>query len=285
MFEPRRCPYSARALNTDIPFNFLLVGTYEYVPQPGGVMVVNRYAENVGSASGYWVENIFNSPQTTLQLAGTFIGGSHNDYHPLDQARLSVWAGYQANYDLLEKWIEMPGNVGQYATGGPVFGPSSVVLGQTATYAKVTELDSISYMYQWSVNGQQVNGAVGNQYARTFLSPGTHVLSVVTRTSDCVPDTASITVTALYSASIAGPSTVHKPCTVQYEGAVVGGVPSLSFAWTSNGASLGSSSTILDLTVNWLGSRTLSVTVTDAAGNAASASKGVTGTTSGQCVQ
>ncbi|MBI2795159.1 MAG: hypothetical protein HYX65_00455 [Gemmatimonadetes bacterium] len=221
-----------------------------------------------------------------IELIGVFHAGSDPDavMQTEDRAAVSLRVYTATGPDSATYSGSMPGAVDSvsYAI---VVGPTSVPVGSLAQWAAAAALDTFSYSYQWRLDGQALAGATGATYNSSFSTPGSRTLSVINTRTDQTADTATLAILATYAASVVGPGTVHKPCTVTYEANVVGGVAPISYAWKLNGASLGLTTSSIQLLVNWTGAKSLSVSVVDHAGNSTSGALNVTGTTSGQCIE
>ena len=96
-------------------------------------------------------------------------------------------------------------------------------------------------------------------------------------------DTISATITVKLNVSITGPSSVKQGCPAQWDAGVIGATAPITYYWRLNGTHVGSNSISYNTTVNWTGSRTLSVDVTDNAGFTNTKSITVVGTTTGSC--
>ena len=288
---PVRCPYVVQSSNAVVIFEYFVTDPRGIPPEPqmtGLVTIFNQFGTDVTNPPvlpSDWHWNGFTS--VTLLHASWRAATPSLSAPYQDEAHIELWVwDFDATSQVLgTATVSLPGAIEQQAVVGPIYGDSTIAVGTSKVWYKITGRDTISYSYQWRVNGQAIAGEVGDAFGTTFSSPGTRTLSVITTRTDNTVDTASLAVTATYTASIAGPSSVHKPCTVEYSAVPAGGVLPLSYSWKVNGSAVGTNSASLSLNVNWTGGRSLTVAVTDNAGNVASGSMTVTGVTTGQCIQ
>ena len=293
--EPRRCPYVVRRPGDSTQFVINVRGPETYNTSSGFERDGYAFVKNVRNqqaSQSYTAQSIHDPNPSNLtnrvliQFIGKFaagVGGSTASILPYDTAVLvlTAWYGYTGN---VYATMGLPGNVDS-TLGKSLVGSATIPLGSSASWSVATPRDTISYQYAWRINGQTQVGAVGNSFTTSFQSPGTRTLSAVSYRSDYSADTVPMSVSVIFTSTVSGKSTTKRPCALTYTTSVVGGIAPLTRVWKLNGQAIGTNSASVDLTVDWLGTQTLSATTTDNVGNVSSGSMSITGTSTGQCTQ
>ena len=200
---------------------------------------------------------------------------------PRDSVNMTLFSWFVAQNSIAA--MVLPGRLDS-ALAQSLSGPATVGPGTTGSWSVSVPGDTISYAYAWKIDGQLVGGAARNILGTSWQTVGSHVLSVTTTRSDFSTTVSTKTVGVVFSSSIAGKSTTKRPCDLVYTSSVTGGVGSLTRVWKLDGTTIQSGGSSLALTVDWLGTKTLSTQITDGVGNVSNATFGITGTSTGQCV-
>jgi hypothetical protein len=186
----------------------------------------------------------------------------------------------QTNYGQAKAFFTL--SSGNQSFTGDLVLPTQVLAGAAATVRFRTAVDTNSYSFAWTVDGSPISGNDDADLTRTWSSPGTHTISS-TATFQNGTETASATITVKLNISITGPSSVKQGCPAQWDAGVIGATAPNTYYWRLNGTHVGSNSSSYNATVNWTGSKSLSVDVTDNAGFNNSKSITVVGTSAGSC--
>ncbi|MGP6221075.1 PKD domain-containing protein, partial [Caldiplasma sukawensis] len=128
------------------------------------------------------------------------------------------------------------------------------------------------YTYSWIIGGSQVS--TSQDFSYSFSTAGTYTVEVTI--TDSVGETYSawVTVTIINNPSVSVTSSQNPTDvgnSVTFTASESGGTGTISYAWTINGASEGSGST-LDYSFSSSGTYTVEITVTDSDGHTATAS-------------
>ncbi len=267
--EPRNCPYVVKRPNT----------------LQGYAVTVTIPAVNVNSGNPGGVETtIYNSARNVL--ADNFLSWVTAD-DPTKKTVTSSGVYAAANstpirdsINLLANtisgigngWLVLPGKVDSSAPG--MSGSANPRPNRTSTWYAVVAQDTLSYRYQWMLNGTQITGATGRGHSETFSSGQQSLAAIVTR-SDDTADTASIVVTVSLSSAISGPTGVRPTQTCTWFANPSGGVAPFHYSWVLDGSASGSDQN------SWsgllaTGGHSLGLTVTDAVNQSSSTAIGIT---------
>lgn len=166
--------------------------------------------------------------------------------------------------------MTITGRLGALADVG---GPGGLPSASAGTWTADVAWDTLSYRYQWYVDGSPVSGATQRSYVRTFYEEsGTqHTISVVAQLMDGSTQTQAKTVTLQMLAGWSGPPTIEAYQMGTWSGTATGArLPLTSCEWWFDATIVESSSCILNYAFSSTGSYGLSVIVTDSRGVSAS---------------
>lgn len=210
---------------------------------------------------------------------GSRMRGSQRD-EELDIAL--VMARRRATTPGVEAAVEMSGS----ATLTPGFGtlvvPSQIIAQVPAVLRAYTTVDTNAYHFAWKVDGQSVPGNDDADLTQTFALAGSHTVTAYAHAIVGV-DTISSTITVLLNLRLFGASPVKKGCPVTFTSSLYGQTGAVTYTWRVGGVATGPNASTWNTTVNWTGTKTVSVDVLDVQGHFASKSMTVTGTTTGTC--
>lgn len=259
--EPRRCPYVVQASMNLLPYQFTITTPTNWT---SGTMFMSIFDVNnarLTTDSRVLVIDPNNSAQRIAVFSGTYQAAIFRNGGGLPRD--------SAHFDgpgLAKGWLIIPGN-NQFGTPS-ISGPLSVPVGQSATWISAPGRDTISYLYQWRQNGSNLTGATGAAYGASYTAPGTYSLSVVSTRSDYSADTTTVTVNAVFSASVSGPTAVRpSPCSYNYTVSKTGGVAPVTHTWLIDGSPVSGTSNSKSVSWTTSGPHTIAVNVADAVGN------------------
>ncbi len=222
---PVGCPYIVAGPNALIQFTGQVLA-----PEPGYVglstssAVFNRLDEVV-SLTPIAAKYVYVSNGIVAAFPATsFYGASTSD--PVQDSGVVV-SQTPPNGNTVEAYALLAGEVGVFTD---ISGPTRVSLGATARWSGLGLGDTLSYLYRWRVDGQNLPDATGHQYSASFGTAGNYQMSVVMTRADGTADTNGVLVTVPLGVSIDGPRDIWTPATYTYQ-AIPAGNPNGSYTY------------------------------------------------------
>jgi len=273
--EPRRCPYTVSAVGAALPFRFYLDILFSSQTIGGGAVYTKVFDRNRVERFDGQFAFTQNHPSDPNRIRASISGSYPAGYGspPRDSGHFN----FLTNAGVALGGILLPGNV---STSSPsVAGPNSVLVGTTGTWRAVPQRDTVSYLYQWQLDGQNITGATFPTHTGSLLTVGNHTLSVTVEQSDYSTQTANYSVSATFGASIAGWTSVRRNSQCTWSATTQGGSQPFQYSWKKNGTTIGGNSA--EITTFFGSTGNLTVDVTDSYGNSTNAYLAVTVSSTG----
>lgn len=288
-----KCPYKVKQIGNSVPFEFVVSADVGPTSPPKNFVLE-------GSLLSFWLKN--NTAQNPyINLSYPFYSSIVYPGVPAGRVAAIITSSFPGGYGSSPSTHGKGGNevakvdFTYYLAGAPgtplgghdeyilysvidtskssVIGATSVNAAASGVWRAYPAWDTTSYTFQWLKDGQLVSGATGAAYSTSLNTAGSHTLKVITTGADLVSDTATVSVTALFTVTIDGPSPVRANNSCLWTASVQGGGAGITYAWKKNGSTIGTNSP--ELTTSFSSAGTLFVQVTDGYGNVASATKSV----------
>lgn len=194
----------------------------------------------------------------------TGTGDANGQYHDYFRSEGFTPANQYAEFE-----TELTGATGALAD---IAGPVTAFGGLNGTWSANVTVDTLSYRYQWYLDGAPISGAASRSLASgPPVESGVHALMAAARMMDGIELYASKDVTVMMTADVGGPSAVSAG--EQTTWTAIGNAaryPLATCEWRIDGSSAGSASCSLTATFyEPQVSHSIGVTVTDARGVAA----------------
>lgn len=271
-YEPRSCPYTVKAVGSPVAFYYKVdrptSSFYSTYGGPVDIKIWDYAGVERHSSTGYFSENHPSDPnKIRATLSGSYPGGYGSP--PKDTVSIKYFDG---PHPVAEAWSVLPGVLSTLPS--QMIGANTVTSSQLSSWRAYPHWDTVSYLYNWYVDGSIVPGATGAVYATSFFN-GQHTLQTVVTRSDYTSDTAQMVVKVALTAGLNGPMYVRPNVACTWNATLTGGVPPYHYSWTVDGNAVGSDQGY------WSGPLTkgghlLRVNITDSGNQAAEASMGIT---------
>lgn len=115
--------------------------------------------------------------------------------------------------------------------GGSLIGPENSFAGQVDYFRAKPGRDTLSYSYQWTVNGTTVPGATDASETLTFPLVGTYVVRALAERADLTVDTMAKTINVSIASAFSGNSVLAPGQNYTWSVSAIGGTGPYSFEW------------------------------------------------------
>lgn len=202
--EPRQCPYVVLAPGGLVPLKEIVIAPDYYLDQ--GLQVAGSVVNALGDDVSAGVAGSFYVPQydgtAFATVSGAFAGATTDPVHD------SAWGASQTpNTQIAWAWAILTGSVDNSSYTKLVGRPSGVLATQAGSWYAEVPLDTVSYLYQWRVNGVPISGATNRTFATTLANGDATISAIVTR-SDYTADTITKSIAVHVGAWIDGPTSI-----------------------------------------------------------------------------
>lgn len=282
-YEPRNCPYTVATVGAQLPFHVWLVAPANRINNAVTAQVTIYDAGNVQRFHQFasYQSPDPNPTQLFADFQGTYSAGNHPANVAIkDKAFLCTPLVNPLTTACATLYI--PGNISSVAAY--MNGPASVDYNLPTTWRVVPQKDSISYTYQWQLNGQDIVGATGATLRTNMPDVGTYSLGVTVYRSDYSTELVTKSVSGVFTASISGPGALPDGSTGHYDASIPGGQSPFTYQWTVDGFGVGNGSNLDQYFYGEGSSHTVGLTVTDSRSHVATSSVNVYVTGSGGCI-
>lgn len=183
--EPRSCPYAVASQGSPLSVLFYIDANFSFLGV-GGVAVytqifdrnrVRRYEQN-----HYFTQNHPTDPaKLRAEIRGSYPAGYGSP--PRDSADFSFIG---SGGGVARGWAILPGNLAPSNSLDYLAGSDRPEINTSSTWYAVPEWDTISYEYQWSIDGVEQEGATAASLTWLFGVGGSHNISVTVKRTDYV---------------------------------------------------------------------------------------------------
>ena len=227
-----------------------------------GITLTASASGGSGSYSYQWYAggNVVSGATSPTYSPGAYSSSGTYSYY----VAVTDGAGYTVNSNIISETVNSDPTVSASSS------VSAADVGYAITFSSSPSGGTSPYSYSWIIGGTQVS--TSQDFTYSFSSAGTYTVEVTVTDSIGETYSSSVVVTVNNNPSVSisssqNPTDVGNAVT--FAASESGGTGTISYAWTVNGASEGSGST-LDYSFSSPGTYYVNVTVTDGDGHTAS---------------